>query len=106
MLDLYIKGQTHRSHAFAKYNEKNGNIRVLKGSIVSEDVKKFANTEKIIQLRRKYVDADGVVNEDVEFNNPTSAAQFVCGYSVSGPGAWRINKHTNLARWKKANCRE
>ena len=105
MIEVHITGVKHRSNATGKYDEKTENVTVLKGSVVSEDVKVFAASEKIIELRKRYVDENGIVIKNVLFDNPTAAAQFVCGYSVSGPGAWYIEKGKNLAKWKQERNR-
>ena len=48
------------------------------------------------KLRKEYVNPNNEVNQDVEFDNCTTAAQFVCGYSVSGISAWHTEPHKTL----------
>ncbi|SHN48428.1 protein of unknown function [Butyrivibrio hungatei DSM 14810] len=103
MLKLFIWGRTHRTNATAKYDVNTGEVKVLKGTVVSEDVKDFTHKEEIKALRLAVTNESGELLKDVEFSNPTAAAQFVCGYSVSGPIAWHVEKHKNLANWLKEN---
>lgn len=103
MLELFIRGRNHRTDAIARYGEKTGKTTVLKGTVVSEGLSDFGNTQKIEELRRKATNDEGVLTKDIVFDTPTLAAQFVCGYSVSGPVAWHIEKHKNLSEWIKEN---
>ncbi len=103
MLKLFIHGRNHRTNANALYDEESGKTTVLKGSVISENLSNFGNTSKILALRVENVKEDGVLKKNVVFDNPSLAAQFVCGYSVSGPVAWHLEKHKNLLGWMKEN---
>mgnify|MGYP004713274921 CR=1 FL=1 len=56
----------------------------------------FKNTELILNLRSKYVDKNGVLMQDVEFESASAAASFVAGYSANGLIAWHVEKHVRL----------
>ena len=92
------KGNNEYS-ATAEYSE-NG-IKVLKGSKINSKVassKKF-NLNSIAAAARdnkEYVSKDGIVLKDIEFASASTAAQFVCGYSVSGMICWRTDDKTTL----------
>lgn len=101
MLELFIKGRKYRTDAKAIYEEDTKKVKVLKGSVVSDEVSNFVHRESILKLRAETVDKNGVVKKDIVFDNVTAAAQYVCGYSVSGPVAWHVEKHKNLLTWIK-----
>lgn len=100
MIKIFIEGRKHRTNAKALYNEKTREVTVLKGSVVSETVSEFRHNDSIIHKRVETCE-DGIVKKDIVFPNPTVAAQYVCGYSVSGPVAWHVEKHKNLSEWLK-----
>lgn len=103
MIDVFICGRKYQTRAYAKYDKTTKETIVKKGSVVSEMVSDFVHKNSVLRLRTDNVDKDGVLTRDVSFKNPTSAAQFVCGYSVSGPVAWHVDKHKTLAVWLKEN---
>ena len=66
---------------------------LFKGSNVNEKVSTKSLTTGMAKLREKYL-ADGKVEnfvtvEDILFSSSSAAAQFVVGYSVSGPQIWK-----------------
>lgn len=103
MIDVFIIGRKHRTDAMGKYNPKTKEITLKKGSVVSEDVADFSHKDSILKLRKEIVDKNGKLKVDKAFSNATAAAQFVCGYSVSGPVAWHVEKHKTLSEWLKEN---
>ena len=54
----------------------------------------------IIRLREKYLTdnhfQDLVTTEDILFSSSSAAADFVLGYSVSGPKTWKANDGRSL----------
>lgn len=105
MITVYIKGRRYRTNVMASYNEVTNETIVKKGSVVSEEVKEFIHKESIEELRKDNVDSSGILIKNIRFSNPTSAAQFVCGYSVSGLSAWHVERHKNLGLWLKENSK-
>ena len=101
MIDVFIKGRRYRTNAHAKYNESTNEIVVIKGSVVSEDIREFVHKEAITELRNTTTDQNGLLTKDLHFNNPTAAAEYVCGYSVSGLLAWHVERHKTLADFLK-----
>lgn len=95
-MDIFYKGRKNRTKANGTYDANTGVTIVKKGSIVSENVAEFKNKENILRLREKYVNDNGVVNEDIQFASASSAASFVAGYSVNGLIAWHVDKHVTL----------
>lgn len=60
-------------------------------------------SETISSLRKnpKYIDENGVLIQDVSFDTPSSAAQFVTGRSVNGYIAWRPDDKMSLKDYLK-----
>ena len=73
---------------------------VLKGSTINEKTSKKSLTAGFIKLREKYFD-EGLVQslttmEDILFSSSSAAADFVLGYSVSGPRTWKAKDGRTL----------
>lgn len=73
---------------------------VLKGAIVNEKTAVKSLSNGMIKLREKYFN-DGHVNnlvttDDILFSSSSAAADFVLGYSVSGPRTWKAQDGRTL----------
>lgn len=68
---------------------------VLKGSRINEKTSEKSLSKGMKAIREKHI-ASGLVNEehitteDILFSSSSAAADFVTGYSVSGPAVWKI----------------
>lgn len=66
---------------------------VLKGSVVNKLSPTKSLTTGMIKLREKFFNGGKVQNlvvmEDILFSSSSAAADFVLGYSVSGPRTWK-----------------
>lgn len=66
---------------------------VLKGATVNEKASEKSLTPGAIKLRKRYFNEGVVENltltEDVLFSSSSAAADFLLGYSVSGPRIWK-----------------
>lgn len=66
---------------------------VLKGSMINENISVKSLSGNIIKLRKQYVTDQTVTNNilmgDTLFSSPSAAADFIYGYSVSGPNSWK-----------------
>lgn len=65
---------------------------VLKGATINEKMSVKSLGSGVVKLREKYL-ADGKVEnltttEDILFSSSSAAADFILGYSVSGPKTW------------------
>lgn len=69
---------------------------VLKGATVNEKVSVKSLSAGMVKLREKYLKEGKVDNlvttEDLLFSSSSAAADFVLGYSVSGPRTWKIKR--------------
>ena len=64
---------------------------VKKGSKLASECKKSCR-ESIKNKREKYsekIDSNGILLEDLLFNSPSGASDFVCGSSTNGKVAWK-----------------
>ena len=66
---------------------------VLKGARINEKTSEGSLHKGMIKLRNKLMKSDRVNNlittEDILFSSSSAAADFVLGYSVSGPATWK-----------------
>lgn len=81
---------------------------VLKGSTINEKLSIKSVSARIVKLRDKYL-SDGTVEnltftEDTLFSSSSAAADFILGYSASGPRTWTDKSGVTLkeieARYK------
>jgi predicted GIY-YIG superfamily endonuclease len=73
---------------------------VLKGSTINEKVSIKSLSAAMFKLREKYQSEGKVDNlittEDILFSSSSAAADFVLGYSVSGPRMWKSKDGCSL----------
>ena len=66
---------------------------VLAGAVINEKSSEKSLGKGMLTLRSKLIDSDKVQNytttEDILFSSSSAAADFVTGYSVSGPMNWK-----------------
>lgn len=66
---------------------------LLAGSVVNEKVSEKSLSKGAIALRKKHFNSgrvkDLTTTEDILFSSSSAAADFVTGYSVSGPAMWK-----------------
>lgn len=77
---------------------------MLKGSKLSEKIAP-GMVEKITRLRNKYADRieNNVLIENILFNSPSGASDFVSGNSTPGPSVWK-NCKTNMTLKEMENA--
>ena len=72
---------------------------VLKDSTV-DPVSRKSLAQGVVKLRTKYFQGgqvkDGKLTEDILFSSSSTAADFLLGYSASGPQTWRTNDGRTL----------
>jgi len=73
---------------------------VLKGSTVNEKMSVKSLSAGMVNLRNKHMNSDAVNGlvtvEDILFSSSSAAADFVLGYSVSGPKTWKTKEGKSL----------
>lgn len=78
---------------------------VLKDSIINKSFSEKSLSENIIKLRNQYLIDGTIVNnmftKDTLFTSPSAAADFILGYSASGPRSWKNEKGKSLKELNK-----
>ena len=73
---------------------------VLKGSSINGSLVGKSLSENITKLRKQYLSdgtvIDSVFTKNTLFSSPSAAAEFIYGYSASGPRAWKNNNGETL----------
>lgn len=94
---LYIK--TNKGLSATGVESPEGFI-VLKDSTINDSFSEKSLSQNIIKMRKKYLSDGTVVNnifiKDTLFSSSSAAADFVFGYSASGPKSWKNNKGQSL----------
>lgn len=73
---------------------------LFKGSKISEKTAEKSLSNGAKNMRKQYLESDRikdyVVQEDLLFSSSSAAADFVLGYSVSGPKTWKLKNGRSL----------
>ncbi len=93
---LYCKAGS----AYAEGQVTSEGFVVLAGAKINEKTSVKSLSKGMIKLRKKHMESDRVQNlattEDILFSSSSAAADFVLGYSVSGPATWKDKNGTSL----------
>ena len=85
---LYI----NKGNAVATGKVTSEGFVVLKGATINEKMSAKSLGASVVKLREKYLSDGKVENltttEDILFSSSSAAADFILGYSVSGPKTW------------------
>ena len=88
---IYMKTRTGRYDAVAEFDPESGKTIVKKGTRVSPTVasqEHFRGANSIHKKRSMFV-VDGILQKDLLFKRPSSAACFVGGNSHNGYDDWK-----------------
>ncbi len=73
---------------------------VLKDSTINNSFSEKSLSKNIVKLRKQYLSDGTVVNnvflKDTLFSSPSAAADFILGYSASGPRSWKNSQGKSL----------
>lgn len=73
---------------------------VYKGAVINGKISVKSVGDGIVRLRDKHIKdghiEDNVTTEDILFNSSSAAANFILGYSVSGPQTWKTQDGKSL----------
>lgn len=88
-MEVFYTVRNKKFNAYGVYEK--GNLTVLKGSRISESFdKSFKFTKDALDKRNiSGLVKNCILQEDVSFRSASTAAQFVCGYSVNGKAVWK-----------------
>ena len=91
-MKFYIKRKKHNIDAVAEYIPETGEFIVLENSKVSDAISqsvKFRGVKAVREKREANVDDDNLVVKNVVFKSPSTAGNFVTGFSTNGLDAWK-----------------
>ena len=97
-MKLYLKSRKKLYNATAEYDINTGEIVVLKGSVLSENVVStgsFRGTRPILKAREGCVN-DNILLENKYFKSSSTAANFVKGSSSNGLICWKDKNGNTL----------
>lgn len=98
MDDEILTLTTGSAHAFGKVTTEG--FVVLEGAVVNEKTSVKSLSAGMQRLRQKLFDSGKVRNlittEDILFSSSSAAADFILGYSVSGPQTWKAKDGRTL----------
>lgn len=89
-MNIYLKGRGNNYYAIAQWDGKK--VIVKKGSKISEKLQSnYKFTKSIIEARNDKTLVNNKYNvlQDITFDSPSTAAQFVVGRSINGRKAWK-----------------
>ncbi len=73
---------------------------VFKGATLNEKTSKRSLNKRAAERRESLIASDKVENltttEDILFSSPSAAADFLMGYSISGPATWKDKNGVSL----------
>ena len=73
---------------------------VYKGAVINDKISVKSVGDGIVKLRDKHIKdghvVDRITTEDILFNSSSAAANFILGYSVSGPQTWKTQDGRSL----------
>ena len=90
-MKVYLNSIRNNIKATGEYNVKTNELIVLKNSVISKNIAnsdKFRGTKSIEKYRKGKI-KNNVLQEDVKFKSPSTAANFVTGRSTNGLITWK-----------------
>ena len=98
-MEVFLVNKSGTVHAKGRYDESNGTITVLKGSIISKNVSggTFRSADTVKKLRSNPEQVVGTkVISDMVFKSASTAANFVTGSSTNGLLSWKNKDGVSL----------
>ena len=92
---LYIKGYAKKYHATGEFDKATNHMTVFKGAVISSKSTIKKGSQKRERLIKEKV-VKGILQEDMIFRSPSTAATFVSGTSMNGYLRWQDEKGENL----------
>ena len=98
---VILKSKKGTHYAVGEYDGQR--VTILPNSKINPTLSYAAMSERIKSMRNnpEYVSAEGIILKEIEFGNPSSAAQFVTGRSVNGYISWRIDDKISLKEYRE-----
>lgn len=99
-MNVYLKSDRNHLNAAGDYNPEDGSLVVHKGSLLSStvsDSKTFRGRKSIIKTREGIV-VNNILQKNVRFKSPSTAANFVTGTSSNGNRLWKTEDGTPIGK--------
>lgn len=101
MIEVYL--EVKDSIAKGLYNQKEGTIIVLAGSIIVSEVSNSFHNHNYMSLRkeilRDLIVEDFTFIKDYKFNSLSAAAAVISGRSANGPLEWKLANGSNISEF-------
>ena len=97
-MQVFLTRKKSDIEAIGEFDLKTKELKVLKGSKLSKDIA-FSPTFRgagSIEKRRKGKVINNILQEDVLFNSPSTASNFVTGRSTNGLTLWKNKDGKNI----------
>lgn len=107
-MKVYISSRKKDFYAEGEFNINNRELIIKKGAKVSSEIKyseKFKGANTIEKLRNGKI-KDNILQEDISFKSPSTAANFVTGRSTNGLITWKDKSGTKLKEIIKNTIKE
>lgn len=103
-MEVILKSRNGQHNAKGLFD--NGKITIKKGSKINLQTADYFNEPRLnaeLKHNKEVVDNNGILKQDVTFDSPTAAAQFVTGRSVNGYVSWRPNDKISLKEYLRGS---
>jgi hypothetical protein len=97
-MKVYIKSRKKDFEANGEFDITTKKLKIFKGSKVSSNItysEKFKGAKTIEKLRDNKI-KNNILQEDMIFKSPSTAANFVTGRSTNGLIAWKTEEGKKL----------
>ena len=102
-MKVYLKSERNKLNASGEYSPEDGSVVVFAGSLLSSNVsnsKTFRGRKSIISSREGVV-VDNILQKNIQFKSPSTAANFVTGTSSNGNRLWKTTDGTPIGELSK-----
>jgi len=90
-MKVFLSSKKKAFSATGEYNPSTNEVTVKKGSILSASISgsQTFRSRKSVEKQREGIVKNNVLQKDMSFNSPSSAANFVTGSSTNGIRVWK-----------------
>jgi len=102
-MKVYLVSKKKKLNATGEYFPEDKSLIVYKGSLLSETISesKTYRGRKSILISREGIVEKNILQEDVRFKSPSTAANFVTGTSSNGNRLWKTSDGVPIGELKK-----
>ena len=102
-MKVFLKSDRNNLNASGEYSLEDGSVVVFAGSLLSANVsnsRTFRGRQSILSSREGVV-VNNILQKDVLFKSPSTAANFVTGTSSNGNRLWKTAEGTPIGKLSK-----